>query len=156
MGAKITALDYVKRLERHHFMELIVMAQALIDEYGPKVVEVMAQAKADLTRRQWAELARLQGRNDIDSLIEQEWEGARPLIEYERTLEENGEVSLRVTKCFWADTFRELGSPTIGKALYCDDEYAVAEGFNPRIRLIRAKTLMEGDDCCDICYLLEK
>jgi len=74
MGAKITALDYVKRLERHHFMELIVMAQALIDEYGPKVVEVMAQAKADLTRRQWAELARLQGRNDIDSLIEQEWE----------------------------------------------------------------------------------
>ena len=156
MGKKITVLDYLKGVERRHFMELLVIAQALIDEYGLEALEVMAQARADLTRKQWRELARVQGRNDIDSLIEQEWDGARPLIEYEKVSNEDGEVCLRVTNCFWADMFRELGAPAIGKILYCDDEYAVTEGFSPRIQLSRTKTLMEGHDCCDHCYFLEE
>ena len=156
MRTKITALDYLKGLERRHLMELIFIAQALIDEYGLEALDVIAEAKSDLTRKQWAEVARLQDRNDIGSLIEQEWEGARPLIEYETTTEEAGEICLRVTKCYWADVFRELGAPAIGKTLYCDDEYAVAEGYGPHIGLSRTRTLMEGHDYCDHCYFSEE
>ena len=156
MTTKITALDYLKGLERRHLTELIIIARALIDEYGLEALDVIAEAKSDLTRKQWAELARLQGRYDLDSLVEQEWEGARPLIEYETTSAETDELCLRVTRCYWADVFRELGAPAIGKTLYCDDEYAVAEGAGPHIGLSRTKTLMEGHDSCDHCYFLEE
>ena len=155
MARRITVLDYLKRAERRHIVELLVIARALAEEYGLEALDVIAQAKADLTRQEWAELARTQGRNDIGSLIEREWDGASPLIEYDRASEDDEEICLRVTKCYWADLFRELGAPAIGKMLYCDDEYAVVEGYNPHIGLSRTKTLMEDHGYCDHCYFLE-
>jgi hypothetical protein len=56
---------------------------------------------------------------------------------------------LRVTECLWAKVFREMGAADIGYALLCHTDYADCQGFNPKIRLIRSKTLMQGDDCCD-------
>ena len=149
-------VEYFKRLEHQHFLELISYVRALEKDYGSDCMEVLASAKYELTYQQWAELARSQEQNGIAKLFELLWEGAGPLLEYEVLYRDSEEIRLRVTKCFWADTFREMGAAGIGKTLYCDDEHASASGFNPRIRLTRSKTLMEGDDCCDHCYLLEE
>jgi hypothetical protein len=37
--------------------------------------------------------------------------------------------------------------------MICYPDYAVAKGLNPR--LIRAKTLMQGDDSCSLRYVME-
>ena len=62
---------------------------------------------------------------------------------------------LKVTECLWAKTFREMGAAEIGYALLCHTDYADCQGFNPRITLIRSKTLMQGDDCCNHRFVWE-
>jgi hypothetical protein len=56
----------------------------------------------------------------------------------------------RVKRCLWAKTFRDEGAGDIGYALVCYPDYAVARGLNPKLQLIRMKTLMEGDDSCSL------
>lgn len=58
-------------------------------------------------------------------------------------------------KCHWAETFRELGAADLGYALNCSSDFAYARCFNPKLRLERSKTLMQGDDCCEFVYTWE-
>lgn len=64
-------------------------------------------------------------------------------------------VELKVTECLWAKTFREMGAADIGYLLLCHTDYADCQGFNPRITLVRSKTLMQGDDCCNHRFVWE-
>jgi hypothetical protein len=64
-------------------------------------------------------------------------------------------VEIKVSECLWAKTFREAEAGDLGYALVCDSDYAAAEGFNPKMRMIRSKTLMQGHDCCNHRYVIE-
>jgi hypothetical protein len=61
----------------------------------------------------------------------------------------------RISQCLWAKTFREEDAADIGYACVCYPDYAVASGFNPKLKLIRTKTLMQGHDCCNHRYVME-
>jgi hypothetical protein len=63
---------------------------------------------------------------------------------------------LKVTECLWAKTFREMRAADIGYLLLCNTDYADCQGFNPKITLIRSKTLMQGDDCCNHRFVWEE
>ncbi len=63
--------------------------------------------------------------------------------------------ALRVTECIWADTFLKEDAGDIGFALICHGDYAWPQGFNPKIRMIRDKTLMQGDSYCNHRYVFE-
>ena len=62
---------------------------------------------------------------------------------------------LKVTECIWAASFLNAGAGEIGYASVCYGDYALAEGFNPKIKLIRDKTLMQGHEYCNHRYILE-
>lgn len=64
-------------------------------------------------------------------------------------------VELKYTECICATIFREVIASDIGYAAICHGDFAVAQGFNPKIKLIRTKTLMQGDDCCNHRYVWE-
>jgi L-2-amino-thiazoline-4-carboxylic acid hydrolase-like protein len=61
----------------------------------------------------------------------------------------------RVKKCLWAKVFRDGDVADIGYAMVCYPDFAVARGLNPKLRLIRTKTLMQGDDGCSLRYVME-
>jgi len=61
----------------------------------------------------------------------------------------------KITECLWAKTFREANASDIGYANHCHGDYGFVEGFNPKIRLTRTKTLMQGDDCCHFRWVWE-
>lgn len=61
----------------------------------------------------------------------------------------------RVTKCLWAKVFREEEAGDIGYAMICHPDYAVAKGLNPKLKLIRTQTLMQGYDSCRLRYVME-
>lgn len=61
---------------------------------------------------------------------------------------------LKITECLWAKTFREAKASDIGYAGVCYQDYGVTKAFNPKMTLIRDKTLMHGDDCCHFKWKL--
>ena len=60
-----------------------------------------------------------------------------------------------VTDCLWARTFRDIGAADIGYELVCHPDHAYCQGFNPKISMHRSKTLMQGQDSCNHCWVWE-
>jgi predicted hydrocarbon binding protein len=65
-------------------------------------------------------------------------------------------ISMNTTRCRYVEMYRELGMPELGFTLSCARDFALVEGFNPKIKLERTQTLMEGADHCDFRFTLEK
>jgi hypothetical protein len=59
-----------------------------------------------------------------------------------------------VTRCRYAETYRELGLGEIGGILSCNRDGVFCQGYDPRIRLQRTQTLMAGAASCDFRYEL--
>lgn len=60
---------------------------------------------------------------------------------------------IKFSECLWAKTFREENASEIGYAGICYQDYGTTKAFNPKIELIRDKTLMEGNDCCHFKWI---
>ena len=64
------------------------------------------------------------------------------------TEESDTAIASKVTECLYAKAFRDAGAADIGYAWSCHGDFAWAQAFNPKLRLIRDKTLMNGDEYC--------
>lgn len=62
-------------------------------------------------------------------------------------------LSFDVTRCGYAEAYRQMGIDDLGVLLSCCRDFAFMEGFNPDIELVRTKTLMEGHECCNFTYV---
>jgi L-2-amino-thiazoline-4-carboxylic acid hydrolase len=60
-----------------------------------------------------------------------------------------------VTRCRYAETYREMGLEDIGHLLSCNRDGMFCEGYDPRIKLDRAQTIMEGHTRCTFRYRFE-
>ena len=57
-----------------------------------------------------------------------------------------------VTRCKFAELYKELGCADLGAVLSCERDAAFLEGFDENLELVRSETLMEGGARCDFCY----
>ena len=57
-----------------------------------------------------------------------------------------------VTRCKFAELYKELGCADLGAVLSCERDAAFLEGFDESLELARSETLMEGGSRCDFCY----
>ncbi|HEX6363780.1 MAG TPA: L-2-amino-thiazoline-4-carboxylic acid hydrolase [Albitalea sp.] len=71
----------------------------------------------------------------------------------ERTPEK---LAFNVTRCRYAETYRELGLGDLGDTLSCNRDGEFCHGYNPDIELQRTQTLMGGAKFCDFRYTLKK
>ncbi len=62
---------------------------------------------------------------------------------------------IKVTECLWAKTFCDSQAGEIGYATICYQDYAMSQGFSPKLKMIRDKTLMQGDECCNHRWIWE-
>ena len=60
---------------------------------------------------------------------------------------------IRVTDCLSAESFLPLKAGDIGYAAVCWGDYNWASDFNPKIKMVRDKTLMQGHDYCNHKYM---
>jgi len=61
---------------------------------------------------------------------------------------------LRVTECLTAETLWNAGlGGEIGHAAVCNMDYYWPPAFNPNFKMERSKTLMQGHDHCNHCYM---
>ena len=68
-------------------------------------------------------------------------------------LEENpSAVSYNVTRCRYAEMYKEMGLAEIGHLLSCGRDGTFCTGYDERIELERTQTIMQGASHCDFRY----
>lgn len=61
-----------------------------------------------------------------------------------------------VLRCPYYEKYRELGLEEFGVELSCCRDEPFARGLDPKLKLVRTKTIMEGGDVCDFRYSREE
>ena len=86
------------------------------------------------------------------------FEDIQPLWTRGGTLEievrEQGEkvFAFDVVRCRYAEMYRAMGLAEIGPLLSCQRDGSFCEGYDPRIKLTRTQTIMQGASHCDFRY----
>lgn len=123
-------------------------------EFGDeRALAVVRGVIADLSRQSGADLARRVGEATLPAFASclDLWK-AGGALEIE-ILESSAErLDFNVTRCRYAEMYRELGLADLGGSLSCLRDFALVEGFNPEIGLERTQTLMEGAPHCDFRF----
>ena len=132
------------------------LLEALAREFGrERVLAVTREAIVRIAREQGQALARAAAAEDLRAFAAstEPWtrDGA---LEVTVRRETDREYDFDVTRCRYAEMYRALGIPDLGVVLSCGRDFALGEGFNPRLRLTRTQTIMEGAPCCDFRYRL--
>ena len=76
-------------------------------------------------------------------------------LEIEVLEESEACFSFDVTRCQYAETYREMGMGQIGHLLSCNRDASFCEGYDPNIKLDRQQTIMNGADRCTFRYRYE-
>jgi L-2-amino-thiazoline-4-carboxylic acid hydrolase len=86
----------------------------------------------------------------------------RPLWTLENALEievlrqDETAMDFNVTRCRYAEMYREMGLGDIGHLLSCQRDGTFCEGYDARLKLERTQTIMGGASHCDFRYRLEE
>jgi hypothetical protein len=74
----------------------------------------------------------------------------------EMEVKEQTETSyvFNVTRCKYAEMYRDMGLGEIGHLLSCQRDATFCEGYDKRLRLKRTQTIMQGAHHCDFHYTL--
>ena len=62
-------------------------------------------------------------------------------------------LDFNVTRCGYAEFFKELGLPELGYLFHCNRDFAMVQGFSPGLTLKRTQTIMEGASHCDFRFV---
>jgi hypothetical protein len=130
------------------------LVRAFASELGSeKSLAIVGQVVRELARQSGGELARILGDQTLvafaQSLDRWRENGALEIDIIEQSPEK---LSFNVTRCRYAEMYRALGLADLGGSLSCQRDYALAEGFNPSIKLVRTQTIMEGAPHCDFRF----
>lgn len=135
----------------------IATLDAAAEQVGrDRVLALLERICADETRADWARRVREEG-SSLDDFMRQLW-GPLPELgfEFSREQHENG-IQLCCTTCPEHQLAVDIGGSTAGWLfhLVCATDPYAAESVDPPVRFQRAKTLMQGDNCCDHAYFLD-
>jgi len=146
----------------------IPMMQELADRIGrEKFVEMLREA----TGIYWAQ----QTKNYVQRLQKKDFDAFLNMDTFETTIDDAQRrqnfwslalttqrigrtpksYEIKITECLWAQTFREANAGDIGFASICYGDEVMVAAFDQRLKLIRTKALMKGDDCCHFRWVWE-
>lgn len=134
------------------FKYLILRLEKFSEYIGrDKVITMLKRTLDDINQTKKPNLQAKSVKDYINPILESENHKIRNDIE---VLELTDNVcQLKITNCLWAKTFREMNAGDLGYANTCYGDFSSATAFNPKLKLERTKTLMEGHDCCDFKYI---
>ncbi|MBP6775464.1 MAG: L-2-amino-thiazoline-4-carboxylic acid hydrolase [Gemmatimonadaceae bacterium] len=156
MSTSIEDLPVLQRREIEARM-LAPMIDALGAEFGrDRVIEIVRDTIISIAREQGAALAAAQGSNGLGEFANatKAWE-LNDALKIDVLAQDEQRYDFNVTRCRYAEMYRELGIPELGAVLSCNRDFSLIEGYNTDVTLTRTQTLMEGAACCDFRYRLK-
>ena len=156
MGADLSQINILTRRE----IEARIagpLINAFIEELGrDKAIAVVNRVIKSLAQESGDQLAKQMGGNSMADFARglSAWAAGDA---YEMEVLELSETKyfFNMKRCRYADMYKELGIADLGVVLSCGRDFELVEGFNPRMKLVRSKTIMEGHDHCDFRITLE-
>lgn len=128
--------------------------KAVADELGAeKAKELLASIVIDTAKGLGATM-RERAEDDSLEAFAAQWEpwfrGGALEIE---TLEQNETTwAFNVTRCRYAELYKDLGMAELGATLSCNRDGALVDGYSDDIAFERTQTIMQGAKCCDFRY----
>ena len=150
-------LTYRNLFEYRYKRTMIPVFEAMAADIGrEKMLELLRNASARANHDLGERLAKARPANDLHTLGEP-FRNPRGMLKqatvYDITEDTDTVFAIRVRECLTAAVFLEADAADIGYAAVCHADYALPQGFNPKITLVRDKTLMQGDDHCNHRYV---
>lgn len=155
--SRLTYRQYFNKRFKEYYIPLM---KELSKEIGKdRLVEIIKRTSYRLNFELGQRLAARLPKNDLYTLMggfrnankngmlynSDPWE---VLEDTEKTFE------IKIKDCLTAVVFREEDAADFGFATVCYADYALPQGFNSKIKLVRDKTVMQGHDCCNHRYVL--
>ena len=101
--------------------------------------------------------AKVGGKTSMKTFIERQalWRMSGAL---ETEVIEQSETSYayNVTRCRYAEMYKEMGLDEIGHLLSCQRDATFCEGYDTRLKLTRTQTIMQGASHCDFNYTMSE
>ncbi len=127
----------------------------LVRELGrDKAREILGRAIIQNAKEQGASLAaRDKGKNDMAGFaaLLPNWQ-KEDALQIDVLKQDENEFHFNVTRCRYAEMYRDMGLAEIGALLSCNRDGAMCEGYNPNLKLERSQTIMSGASHCDFRF----
>ena len=138
---------------------LVPLVKALQAELGAeRATIVIRKALGDVYRRLGQQWRRGKETPDVGENMASAFAAfARgDAVDYSVRAQSPDTYEIDVTRCRYAQFYKELGEPELGFLLVCSSDFPFAEGFDADLKLTRTQTIMEGATCCDFRYRRQK
>ena len=157
MSADLSKVDMLTRRE----IEARIagpLIKAFAREFGEeKTLKIAEEVIRSLARESGAQLAKNIGGNSLEHFIKAMEVYARgDAHDTEVVGRSETQYSMNIKRCKYVDMYKEIGMGDLGYLLSCGRDFPMVEGFNPRMKLTRAKTIQEGDDVCNFCFTVQE
>jgi hypothetical protein len=140
-----------REIEARLLVPLIEALNAEMDR--ERVLAIIRSVIREIAYSQGVQLAHSLEINDLEhfAVVQEGWKKDNA-IQTEVLELTDRTYTFNVYRCRYAEMYEHLGIRELGKILSCDRDFALIEGFNPKIQLTRTQTIMEGADICDFCF----
>ena len=133
---------------------LIPFIQALRDKFGEHAAgEVVDETIRKLAAEDGARWAATYGRTtaSMRTMAQELWAGGGGM-DVQVIDESEDHLDFNVTRCGYAEFYKELGLADLGVRVHCNRDHAMLVGFNNELELSRSQTIMAGATCCDFRF----
>lgn len=128
--------------------------RAFAEEFGKEKTYDLVRKTLQGISRDLGRKTSIDGGGGLDNLknkLVSKWnEGGQ--LEMEIKEDSESVLNFDVTRCEFANLYKDLGYGDIGALISCDRDAAFLDGFDSDLELLRDNTLMGGDEFCDFCY----
>jgi predicted ArsR family transcriptional regulator len=148
-GTREVAISHLQR-RKIEGRVLIPFLQTLREQLGENAMrEVLDATIRKLAVDDGAAWAETYGRTtaSLRTVAQELWAGGVQVIS-----ESDEHLDFNVTRCQYAEFYKELGLSDIGYRVHCNRDHAMVVGFNGELDLSRSRTIMEGAACCDFRF----
>ena len=152
VNPEVSLLDKV----RMQAQVLVPVLRTLRAELGrDKANAIVARALRDWSRQLFADIG-----DGIDGSPRRKWATIQSVwgevsgkeVEVEILRQDKETLDMDVTRCRFAEFFRDLGEPELGALLICEADFDLAATGAGEVSLERAQTIMQGAPSCTFRY----
>jgi L-2-amino-thiazoline-4-carboxylic acid hydrolase len=134
---------------------LIPLVKALQAELGEaRANALVRKALGELYRRHGEEFWKAKNEANIGKAVASAFKtyARDDALDYRVHEQSEDAFAWDVTRCRYAEFYKELGEPELGFLLVCSADFDTAQGFGDDVKLTRTQTIMQGAGHCDFRY----